>query len=193
MNTTTISPSWIAFANGKRIAFGAPQEAIRSVKAHFDDAPDDSLIILDAITSHTVELDLRGELQQVLERLQNATPPDIPNAPQKRGPGRPRLGVTAREVTLLPRHWEWLETQTGGASVSLRKLVETAMRTNKEKDDKRLRQESAYRFMTVMAGDAPNYEEATRALFADDLEGLHKKIEDWPCDIQRHLTTLVSG
>ncbi|MFY0534142.1 DUF2239 family protein [Nannocystis pusilla] len=35
--------------------------------------------------------------------------------PARTGPGRPKLGVVSREVSLLPRHWEWLERQPSGS------------------------------------------------------------------------------
>lgn len=104
---------------------------------------------------------------------------------QTAAPGRPKLGVVGREVTLLPRHWEWLNSQSGGASVALRKLVEIAMRENAEKDDIRHRHEAAYRFMTALAGDLPGYEEALRCLFANEREGLEEHIKGWPADIKR--------
>ena len=91
-----------------------------------------------------------------------------------RGPGRPKLGVVAREITLLPRHWDWLAQQKGGASVAIRKLVDEARRVNEDGDRIRLAQEAAYRFMSAMAGNRPHYEEAIRALFAADSASFRK-------------------
>ena len=76
--------------------------------------------------------------------------------------------MVAREVTLLPRHWEWLAQQSGGASVALRRLVDQARRGTEDKDRIRRAQEAAYRFMSAMAGNRPNFEDAIRALFAGD-------------------------
>jgi hypothetical protein len=101
------------------------------------------------------------------------------------------LGVVAREVTLLPRHWDWLNGQPGGASVALRKLVEEARRVNESKDRARRSHEAAYRFMSAMAGNLPGFEEATRALFANDPERLEGLIRVWPKDIRTHLVRLV--
>ncbi|MGA2539117.1 MAG: DUF2239 family protein [Terracidiphilus sp.] len=109
-----------------------------------------------------------------------------------RGPGRPRLGVVAREVTLLPRHWDWLASQPGGASVALRKLVEGARRTNQETDRLRLAKEAAYRFMSTMAGNEPGFEEAARALFAGDEERFVKFAEAWPVDVATHALRLAA-
>jgi hypothetical protein len=107
-----------------------------------------------------------------------------------RAVGRPKLGVTAREVTLLPRHWEWLAAQPGGASVTLRKLVEEARRAGAGDDLRRQAQERAYRFMTVMAGDRPGFEEATRALFAGDGARFAQCVAVWPQDIRTHAERL---
>jgi len=107
------------------------------------------------------------------------------------GPGRPKLGVVAREVTLLPRHWQWLSSQPEGASVVLRKLVEEARRANAGKDGVRRSQEAASRFMSVMAGDAPGFEEAARALFAGDAERFDQRVEGWPADLRDHAGTLA--
>lgn len=107
------------------------------------------------------------------------------------GPGRPKLGVVAREVTLLPRHWQWLSSQPEGASVVLRKLVEEARRANAGKDGVRRSQEAANRFMSVMAGDAPGFEEAARALFAGDAERFDQRVEGWPADLRDHAGTLA--
>ncbi len=110
-----------------------------------------------------------------------------------RGRGRPRLGVVAREVTLLPRHWQWLSTQPGGASVAIRKLVEAARRANQEVDQRRQRQEAAYHFMSAMAGNLMNFEEASRALFANDRERFTELIESWPTDVRDHAAKLAFG
>src|SRR5690606_18915615 len=104
-----------------------------------------------------------------------------------RGRGRPKLGVIGREVTLLPRHWEWLDGQPGGASVTLRKLVEKAKRENAGADRCREGREAVYRFITVMAGNEPGYEEAVRTLFGtgvDRLKQFRKQTQAWPADVR---------
>jgi hypothetical protein len=133
-----------------------------------------------------MEFDLRGDLAAVLARL--------PVEPvEKRGPGRPKLGVTAREVTLLPRHWDWLASQPGGASVALRKLVENALREAEGPDRVRRSREAAYRFMTAVAGDQPGYEEATRMLFAGDWVVFDAAIKAWPSDVRDYARRLAEG
>ena len=114
-------------------------------------------------------------------------------AGEKNGRGRPKLGVTAREVTLLPRHWEWLAAQPGGASVTLRKLVEEARRASGAQQKVRQAQEAAYRFMSAMAGDFPGFEEATRALFADDRNRFEQHMAEWPVDIRNYALRLGFG
>jgi len=189
---------WISFAERKRIARGSPREVVVQVKAFVDDHPEASVMILDATSCRPVELDLRGSVASVLRRL----PPPADDAPvissedsaepAPRGPGRPKLGVVAREVTLLPRHWDWLSTQSGGASVALRKLVEQARRANKESDRLREAKEAAYRFMHVLAGDEKGFEEASRALFADDLARLKSEVAKWPRDVRVHAIELAA-
>src|SRR5207245_11177496 len=125
-----------------------------------------------ADTSAPIELGFRGNIADVLARLPETAKAAATGGeaaqPASRGPGRPKLGVVAREVTLLPRHWDWLAQQRGGASVALRRLVDEARRTHEDKDRIRIAQEAAYRFMSAMAGDRSNYEAAIRPLFADE-------------------------
>jgi uncharacterized protein len=117
--------------------------------------------------------------------------PDQPNEP--RGPGRPKLGVVAREVTLLPRHWDWLNDQPGGASVALRKLVEAARVTQAAADRRRLAQQSADRFMSAVAGNEPGYEEAARALYSGDRVRFEESMVAWPADVRRHAMQLATA
>ncbi|GAA0212863.1 hypothetical protein QOZ96_001067 [Brevundimonas nasdae] len=161
-----------AFAGQRLIAEGRPQEVLAAVKAATDAGED--VLVFDLASGHAVEFDLRGDLETALARLPGAAPEP------KKGPGRPRLGVTAREVTLLPRHWDWLAGQPGGASSALRKMVEAAMREAEGPDRARRAQEAAYRFMTALAGDLANYEEAVRMLFAGDRTGFEAATVDWP-------------
>ncbi|MFZ5782248.1 MAG: DUF2239 family protein [Pseudomonadota bacterium] len=158
-------------------------------------------LVFDNSTGNVVDLDLRGSAADVVQRLathalygtevaeQEGTPT---GPPAKRGPGRPRLGVVAREVTLLPRHWAWLNAQPGGASVALRRLVEEARRVRDGRDRVRQAQEATYRFAAAMAGNEPGYEEATRALFAGDRPRFEASIRSWPADIARHAEMLAA-
>ncbi len=192
----THTTSWIAFARAKCIASGTPREVATAVKNYLDAHPTGSVLLFDAGTSQPVEIDLRGSLAAVLKRLptpkEQAAAPELPQQATA-GRGRPKLGVVAREVTLLPRHWEWLAAQPGGASVTLRKLVEQARRASAEADRLRQAREAAYRFMSAMAGNEPGYEEATRALFAGDFARLRECLAKWPRDIRSHALTLAAA
>lgn len=189
----------IAFEGHRRIASGTPAEvalAVREVLARGERAP---VLIFDTVTSRPVEFDLRGTPDEILARLASQAPigPPAPAAEAgeddtPRGRGRPKLGVVAREVTLLPRHWDWLNGQSGGASVALRKLVEAARLAGEDKDRKRAAQESVYRFMTALAGNLPAYEDATRALYADDQVRFDDIVAAWPEDVRDHTLCLAA-
>jgi len=182
----------IAFDGDRRIAAGDLRAVARAAKELLERRGDASILVFDGRTSDPIDIDFRGTIEDVLARL-----PDIPAASDEtmptapRGPGRPKLGVVAREITLLPRHWNWLAQQSGGASVAIRKLVEEARRTGEDKDRIRQAQEAAYRFMSAMAGNAPHYEAAIRALFADDAAGFEKLIAEWPADVRNHALRLA--
>lgn len=182
---------YIAFADGKKIASGAIIAVASKAKKTLKANPKSQILIFDDLTSQQIEIDFRGTLETVQQRLEEVFAKN--NIKPIVGPGRPRLGVIAKEVTLLPEHWDWLGRQPGGASVTLRKMIEEAKKKNQGKDLVRQRQEAVYKFMTVMAGDLKNYEEALRALYAGDPQKFAQLISDWPKDIQKHTTTLAQG
>lgn len=175
----------LAFAGERLIARGPLADAMPSV--HAAQFSGEALAVFDAATGKVVDLDLRGSADDARARL--AGPPEA----EKRGPGRPKLGVTAREVTLLPRHWDWLAGQPGGASVALRKLVEGALKEAEGPDRARGSKEAAYRLMTTLAGDRPGYEEATRMLFAGDWTAFDAAVVEWPSDIRAVVTEIAEG
>ncbi len=183
-----------AFQGLTRIASGVlPEVALKSKEAL--ERGGDPVLLFDDETSRPIEVDFRGTAQDVLARLQPAPAEEsskepAEEAPPSRGPGRPKLGVVSREVTLLPRHWEWLNGQPGGASVTLRRLVDEARRDSESGDRIRRAREATLRFMTAMAGDLPLYEDASRALFAGDAEGFRQRIDAWPVDVRDHVEKL---
>jgi uncharacterized protein len=185
--------AYIAFEGDRRIASGDLYEVARAAKQVLDRRDDTFILVFDDASSGPVEIDFRGTVEEVLARLPDASTPvasdDVPSAP--RGPGRPKLGVVAREITLLPRHWDWLAQQPGGASVAIRKLVEEARRTGEDKNRVRQAEEAAYRFMSVLAGNKPHYEDAIRALFAGDPARFEELIAGWPADIRDHVSRLA--
>jgi hypothetical protein len=184
-------PKFIAFAGDACIAAGDLACVAVAARKAAGRANHDPIFIFDAVTSAPVDLDLRGTREDVLARLPSP-PVAAPEPEAPRGPGRPRLGVVAREVTLLPRHWDWLASQPGGASVALRKLVEHASRANTGKDRVRAAQNAAYRFMSAMAGNRVGFEDAARALFAGEATTFGRLVTAWPSDICDHLKTLAA-
>jgi uncharacterized protein len=183
--TYDITTQVVAFVGEKLLASGNLSEVAGKAKLAFDGDTSISPLVFDATTSARIDLDLGGTPTDVLARLPLATALPV------RGPGRPKLGVTAREVTLLPRHWEWLASQPGGASVALRKLVEQARKSGVATDERRQAQTAIYKFMTALAGDFIGYEDATRALFADDYAKFIALTLNWPSDISAHLKRLA--
>lgn len=183
-----------AFVGHRLLATGPLRDVALAVKAAGDTV--DSILVFNDATGAPIDLDLRGSDQDVLRRLEPASSAPVMEADEAatlepRGRGRPRLGVVAREVTLLPRHWEWLNGQRGGASVALRKLVEEARRALPEQERKRQSQEGAYRAMSALAGNLPSFEEASRALFANDAARLADLAQAWPEDIGRYVLRLA--
>ena len=183
-------PNWttetecVAFEGVRLIGRGALRVVAAKAQAALTSGTTQPVLVFDDLTGEVIDLDPRNDL------------PPNPAAPETgivaRGPGRPKLGVVAREVTLLPRHWEWLNAQPGGASVALRKLVEEARKTNQEKDRVRVAREAAYRFLSAMAGNEAGFEEAARALFADRAERFGEIIGGWPEDVREHAARLAA-
>lgn len=171
------APTFIAFADSRRIAAGHLDDVLPVLKRRFDADRSELVLVFEGETGRQVDFDLRGTLDEVLEREGRRL---------RRGPGRPRLGVTSREVTLLPRHWEWLEEQPSGASGTLRRLVEGAMKLDPGKERGRRLRDALGRFLQAMAGDRPGYEEATRALYRGDTARFEALAGRWPKDVREH-------
>jgi uncharacterized protein len=178
-----------AFDHQRLIASGPLVEVVRATKQALDEGAHGPLLIFDDRSSRQIEIDFRGTVAQVLARL-----PQGEAAPEAiaRGPGRPKLGVVPREVTLLPRHWDWLSGQPGGASAVLRRLVEQAMRTHGARDRAWLAQESVDRFMLAMTGDLSQHEEVSRAFYRHERERFITLTEPWPRDVRDHLRRLAT-
>jgi hypothetical protein len=178
-----------AFVGSNLIATGALAEVVHEVKRHHDAHPNDLILIFDHKKSQPIEVDLRGSMEDVFERLEKQQKPIEPKTKVKK-PGRPKLGVVSKEVTLLPRHWEWLAQQRGGASITLRRLVGEAMKAADPQAEQRSAQQSTYRLMTAVAGDLPNYEDAIRALFAAEKDDFFNIIADWPEGLRHHIVQI---
>ncbi len=199
METPALAP-FTLFVGHTKIASGRLDQLALSAKRAIESNTDGAVLIFDNQSGRNIDIDIRGTDKQVLARLQ---PPTSSTAPEtetsddaepgneQRGRGRPKLGVVPREVTLLPRHWEWLAAQPGGASVVLRKLVEQAKKAGSESSMIKQAQERAYHFLQAIAGDMPGFEEATRALFKNDRQSFENLISTWPGDIKDHAMHLA--
>ncbi len=187
-----MTENFTAFEGQRRLASGPIAEVALAIKGATRPAAA-SIAIFSDTSGRPIDLDLRGSNAEVLARLSAISPvvADETALSEPRGRGRPKLGVVAREVTLLPRHWEWLAAQPGGASVALRKLVEEARKANGDRDRHRAARDAAYHFMSAMAGNLENFEEASRALFADDRRRFTSLIAPWPADIRDHVVKLA--
>jgi hypothetical protein len=195
-----------AFVGDRLLLAGSLLDVAQAVKREVEAGTDESVLTFDDATGRVVDIDIRGEQPEFLAHLSRSATrlgapalaagvvaPSAPVPAQPRGRGRPKLGVVGREVTLLPRHWEWLNAQQGGASVALRRLVDEARRSSAPAQGARLAQERAYRVMSALAGDRPGYEEALRALFAGDRARLENQISNWPTDIRNYTLRLAFG
>ena len=173
---------YTAFKGTTKIASGELQEVLPELKNRFDADRSVMLLVFEDATGRQVDFDLRGTEAQVLARA-------VPSA--RTGPGRPKLGVVSREISLLPRHWEWLEEQPSGASAALRRLVDEARRREQGRNRVRLALDATARFMSAMAGNLANFEEAMRALYAKDRARLESLISKWPRDVREHIFDLI--
>jgi hypothetical protein len=187
-----------AFDGARLLCAGPLIEVAMAVKSAAEKDAAGPLLVFDDATGGVVDLDLRGSKAAIIARLLDSparasAEADAQAEAEPRGRGRPKLGVVAREVTLLPRHWQWLSERPGGASVALRKLIDGARRVDAAEHLARLNREKAYRFMSAMAGDLPGFEEATRALFADDRAGFERHAANWPEDICAYAEGLAFG
>jgi uncharacterized protein len=191
------------FVGSQVTARGGHEAVVERLKEHEAKGEREPILVFEDETGRQIDLDLRAGSARTTETAPIAksastaeTATMAKSAAEepvtRRGPGRPKLGVVAREVTLLPRHWEWLNAQPGGASVALRKLVENARRENAGSDRVRRSQEAAFRFMTAMAGNEPGFEEACRALYRRDPVAFEARIGDWPADVAGYARRLAA-
>jgi uncharacterized protein len=176
--------TYTAFAGDRLLVSGGLRTMLLQVKERLDRGESGGILIFEDQTGRQVEFNFQGTPEEVIER-------EAPPTPRAAGPGRPKLGVVCREVSLLPRHWDWLEQQPNGISAALRRLVEEASKRDPGEERARLAREAASRVMSVMAGNLPGFEEASRALFARDRARFAQRIHGWPEDIRKHLERLA--
>jgi hypothetical protein len=178
--------TYTSFVGTKILASGTRDKILAALKSRFDRHAGTLVLTFKDQSGKQVDFDLRGTLADVLDRYRPAA--------ARVGPGRPKLGVVAREVSLLPRHWDWLEQQPNGASAAIRRLVDDARkRDDPGEQQARSAIEAAGRFLSAIAGNLPGYEEATRALFARERKRFDDLIRKWPADIRLHSQRLVRG
>ena len=178
--------TYTAFLDGNRLTTGPLHEVAVAVLRSQQAQPEGHPLVFSDASGQSADLDLRGGEQAVTARYTVAAP-----APAPKGRGRPKLGVVAREVTLLPEHWDWLAAQPGGASVALRKLVHEARRKGGERNRTRQARDRAYHAMSTLAGDLAGFEEASRALFAGDHDRLVAQMTAWPPDVRTYVLQLT--
>lgn len=178
--------TYTAFDTHRRIAAGTLLEVTLAVKASPGLAAG-TMLTFDDETGKVVDLDLHGTAEQISTRHRARE-----EGMAARGRGRPKLGVVAREVTLLPRHWEWLSAQRGGASVTLRRLIDEARKAEGGQAAVRAARDNAYRFMSAIGGDLPGFEEAVRALYAGDSGRLEENMAAWPDDLRVYVRKLAA-
>ena len=174
---------YTAFAGTRRIAAGNRDRILSEVK-QYSDINEERILIFEDTTGKQVDFDFSGSLDDVLERGRARI--------VRLGPGRPKLGVVGREVSLLPRHWEWLEDQPNGISAAIRRLVDEARKREPGAQRARRLRDGIARFMWSMGGDLPNFEEATRSLYGEADAPLESLIATWPDDVRDHVLRLVA-
>ena len=170
---------------------GPLQAVVRAAKRATDMDAQERLVIYQDSTGRVIDIDYRGTVEDVLERLKEhpLVGEDLPPTPQQ-GPGRPKLGVVSREVTLLPRQWEWLSKQRGGASATLRRLVDDARKHRSGKELARDIEVALDRFLWDMASNFEGFEEATRALYKGNDEDFERHTQTWPNDVRKYTLNL---
>jgi hypothetical protein len=185
--------TFVAFAGYRLIGSGDIQTTLRAAKHYLDQSDDPSILVFEEQTGNQIDFDWRGTVDDVLARLIEHPAFAVSSVDEKArvGPGRPKLGVVCREISLLPRHWEWLEAQPGGISATLRRLVEEARKAHPERERARRIRDATAKIMWAVAGDLPDFEEASRALFAADGARFLDCVRDWPNDVRSHLTDLA--
>lgn len=186
---TNQNNTYTAFLKDKLVISGPLSEVVLNIKNN-KLAESEGMLIFSNDTGKTMDFNFQGTKQDILKRLEVFVSNEEEDSTTVAGPGRPKLGVISREVSLLPRHWEWLANQPGGASATLRLLVEEAKKKSQSAPTMKQVQERVYKVMSVLAGDLPGYEEALRALYKKDTATFFSYIEQWPRDIQRYLKSL---
>lgn len=188
-------PQFTAFDGLELLHQGALDEVVLVVRRRQKARSDHRVLVFSDDSGKQMDFDLSGSEKAVLDRLQVYLPGGqaVEAESTGNGPGRPKLGVVSREVSLLPRHWQWLSTQPGGASATLRRLVDEGRKRTQNQESTKQIQERTYRVMAAMAGDLVGYEDALRALYRRDEALFESLLSKWPKDLRRYLAQLAKG
>lgn len=185
---------YLAFDGHKALINANLLAVARCLKAHQESGNLTPVLIFDDDTGRQMDIDISGSDNDLSARFDERSAGNGDSAevkPAKRG--RPKLGVIGREVTLLPRHWEWLDSQRGGASGTLRRLVDQARKQNSQADVVRSAQDSTNRFISAIAGDLPGFEDATRALYSGNEAAFKEQVKHWPKDVRKQALKFADG
>lgn len=180
--------TYTAFKGNRLLVRGNLQEVAIKIKKHLGSAINSDILLISDASGKLMDINFQGTQQEVLKRLEPYISSE--EAGTAGGPGRPKLGVVSREISLLPRHWEWLASQPGGASATIRTLVEEARKKSLGTHNLKSVQERVYKVMALLAGDAQGYEEALRALYKRDKKVFLQNIRDWPQDVKSYIMDL---
>ncbi len=175
--------TYTAFSGTDLLVRGSLSEVLSRTKSLVDEEPSRPVLIFEDGSGRQVDFDFTGTVKEVVDRARPKLPAN--------GPGRPRLGVVSREISLLPRHWEWLESRPEGCSGALRRLVEEAQKRDPEAEHRAQARDAAHKFLWAIAGNYLHFEEVTRALYAGDHECMFSLMVDWPPDIRQHTRALL--
>jgi uncharacterized protein len=184
------SVEYLAFNAKELLVKGKLSDIALTLKNYEKQSDATPLLLFNGSSGQQIDIDLSGSDSEVVERYREPNlpgqniAPESASAPQKRGRGRPKLGVQGREVTLLPRHWEWLDLQRGGASATLRRLIDEDRKESLALNAVKNAQDATNRFMYAIAGNLPGFEEAIRALYARDGARFKEETQTWPVDIR---------
>ncbi len=170
----TESRTYTAFLRDQQIAGGDLADVLRAI----GDAKTRSALVFADDSGDLVKLNTAEDVAEAL----------LSDALVQTGSGSPPKPVSI-ELRLLPRHLDWLQAQPGGPSAAVRRLVDAARRNDSGRA--RRRREAAYRFTSMMAGDFPGFEAATRALFAGCRAGFETATADWPAAIRDYGLSLA--
>jgi hypothetical protein len=181
---------YVAFRGDERVAAGGLAEVAVALRERIDSGDPSLVLIFDKHDGRQIDVDLDGTVDEIKRRY--AAPSEVATS-ATRGRGRPKLGVVGREVTLLPRHWEWLQTQRGGPSATLRRLVDEARRAGRDRDRVRQAQDAIHRFISATAGDLPGFEEATRCLYRGNRAGFEAEIAGWPSGVRNQVDSWIGA